>query len=81
MTKPSRKDRMRPAELLILSGVFCLFVGLVVFMSTRNVELSLIFLGATFVLTLVVLAMLALSAPPDGAERKDIDDQDRPSGH
>jgi succinate-acetate transporter protein len=81
MTTPSRKDRMRPAELLILSGVFCLFVGLVVFMSTRNLELAAIFLGVTFVLTLVVLAMLALSVAPDGEERKDIDDQDRPAGH
>ena len=80
MTEPSRKDRTRPAELLILSGGIAVFVGLIVLMSTRQWILALIFAGVGFILTLVVLAMLALAVRPDGEEQLDLDDQDR-SGH
>ena len=80
MTEPSRKDRTRPAELLILSGIIAVFVGLIVLMSTRQWVLALIFAGVGFILALVVLAMLALAVRPDGEEQLDIDDQDR-SGH
>ena len=44
--QPSRRARTRPAELLGLSGVLALFVGLTVLMSTRDVVLALIFLAA-----------------------------------
>lgn len=80
MTEPSRKDRTRPAELLILSGIIAVFVGLIVLMSTRQWVLALIFAGVGFILALVVLAMLALAVRPDGEEQLDLDDQDR-SGH
>jgi len=80
VTEPSRKDRTRPAELLILSGGIAVFVGLIVLMSTRQWILALIFAGVGFILTLVVLAMLALAVRPDGEEQLDLDDQDR-SGH
>ena len=80
MTEPSRKDRTRPAELLIISGGIAVFVGLIVLMSTRQWILALIFTGVGFILALVVLAMLALAVRPDGEEQLDLDDQDR-SGH
>ena len=42
MSKPNRRDRTRPVELLGLSGAFALFAGLVVFLSTRELVLSLL---------------------------------------
>ena len=81
MVKPSRKDRTRPVELLVLSGVMAVFTGLIALMSTRDVILSLIFLGVAFVVVLVVLAMLVLAVRPDGEELTDLDEQNHPEGH
>ncbi|MDQ1570877.1 MAG: hypothetical protein QOF79_1551 [Actinomycetota bacterium] len=79
MTEPTRKDRFRPLELLILSAIVAVFVGLVVGASTRDIFLGAIFLGVAFIVTLVVLATLAITGRPDDAEIVDLDDQDR--GH
>lgn len=85
MNAPTPRERTRPAELLIMSGVLAIFVGLVVLMSTRDVLLALIFLGIGFIVALVVLAMLALAVQPDFAEKSDLEEQDRdqdgPQGH
>jgi protein-S-isoprenylcysteine O-methyltransferase Ste14 len=81
VAKPSRKDRTRPVELLVLSGVMAVFTGLIVLMSTRDIVLSLIFLGIAFIVVLVVLAMLVLAVRPDGEELTDIDEQNHPEGH
>ena len=84
VTSPSRKDRLRPLELLVLSGIIAVFVGLVVGASTRDIALGAIFLGITFILSLMTLAMLALAVKPDDAEKHDLDDQDNhrgPTGH
>lgn len=81
MSTPSRRDRFRPLELLSLSAVVAVAVGLIVFMSTRGLEVAVIFTGITFIVTLVVLAMLALAAKPTGDERLDLDEQDRDTRH
>ncbi|MGV8895014.1 MAG: hypothetical protein ACOH10_10825 [Rhodoglobus sp.] len=86
MNAPTRKDRSRPLELLTISAVLGLFAGLVVFMSTREIVLALIFLGVAFIVSLVVLAMLALAVQPTGDEKIDLAEQDdeqgnRPLGH
>lgn len=84
VTSPSRKDRLRPLELLVLSGVIAVFVGVVVGASTRDITLGAIFLGISFILALMTLALLALSVQPDDAEKHDLDDQDKhrgPTGH
>lgn len=85
-TTPSRRDRSRPLELLGLSVGFALFVGLVVLMATRGLVLALIFTGVAFIVSLVVLAMLALAVRPTGDEQLDLlaqdaDEQDRRQGH
>lgn len=67
--QPSRRDRLRPVELLVLAGAVALFTGLVVLLTTREPILGVIFLGVAFIVTLVVLAMLAMYVDPD-------DDQD-----
>ena len=81
MTEPSRKDRTRPAELLLLSAGLAIFIALIVMMSTRQWILALIFGGIAFIVALVVLAMLVLAIRPDGAEKLDLDEQDRGAGH
>lgn len=79
--QPSRKDRTRPLELVGLSGILAIFTGLVVLMSTRELILAVIFLGIAFIVSLVVLAMLALAVRPTGEEQIDLDEQDRSQGH
>jgi len=81
MAAPSRRDRTRPVELIGLSAVFAVFVGLVVLMSTRELVLALIFLGIAFIVSLVGLAMLSLAVRPDKDEKLDLDEQDRSQGH
>jgi len=81
VTAPSRRDRTRPLELLGLSGVFAVFVGVVVLISTREIVLALIFAGIAFIVSLVGLAMLALAVRPDSDEKLDLDEQDRGQGH
>lgn len=68
MAKPSRKDRFRPAELIGFALIIAVFIGVVVFISTRDFTVAAIFLGAAFVVALVALAMLALAAGPIGTE-------------
>ncbi|SDK38749.1 hypothetical protein SAMN05216282_105181 [Cryobacterium psychrotolerans] len=73
--QPSRSDRMKPAELIGFSGVLALVVGLVVLMSTRQVVLSVISLGVTFIVVLISVAMFTLNMKPNDAEKTDLDEQ------
>jgi len=75
MSTSTRRDRMRPAELLGISAVIAVVVGLVVLMSTRELTLSLVFLGVSFVVVVVVMAMLQLTSTTDQ------DDNDMLGGH
>ena len=79
--QPNKRDRTRPAELLGLSGVIALFVGAVVLLSSRDLMLGVVGLGATFILSLVILATLALTVDASPEERIDLDEQDRSQGH
>jgi hypothetical protein len=73
--QPSRSDRLKPAELVGLSAVMALFVGLVILLTTREFVLSLIGFGVAFIVVLVVIAMFALNMKPNAAEESDLDDQ------
>lgn len=73
---PTRRDRLRPAELVGFSAILALFVGLVTLMATREWELSGIAFGVVFIITLVVLAMFSLSFKPNADESQDLDEQD-----
>ena len=81
MTQPSWRDRVRPAEFLGLSAVFAVFVGVVVLMTTRELDLALIFHFIGFIVALVVIAMLALAAKPNDDEQHEIDESGKPRGH
>lgn len=77
MNAPSRRDRLRPLELLLIAGVIALFIGLVVLGSTREPILALVFFGIAFIITLMTLALLTMSMKKDEAEKLDLHDQDR----
>jgi len=77
---PSRRDRLRPLELLGLAGAIGVFAGLVVGLATREWILAAIFFGAIFIVSLVVLAMLSLAASSPDEKLPGMDD-DAPSGH
>ncbi|MGV8876124.1 MAG: hypothetical protein ACOH1K_01290 [Rhodoglobus sp.] len=81
MVTPNKRDRTRPAEILGLSAIFGVFAGLVVFMSTRDAILGLIFAAIAFIVSLVVIAMLVLAIRPDKNELLDMDEQDREASH
>lgn len=64
MTEPSRRDRMRPLELVGLALGIAVFVGGGALLATRQWLLALEFAGGAFILSLVVLAMLLLASSP-----------------
>lgn len=79
--EPSKSDRLKPAELVGLSGVMGLFVGLVLLLVTRDVIFTLVGFGITFIIVLVVIAIFALGMKPDDAEKSDLDEQNKNKGH
>jgi uncharacterized membrane protein YkgB len=79
VTTPSRQDRLKPLEFIVLSAIISVFIGLVVLLSTRQPVLSLVFFGIAFIVTLVTIAMLSLAVKPDEAEKIDLGEQDK--GH
>lgn len=74
-TKPTKRERFKPLELLAISVAFGLFTGLIVMMSSRDLTLSATWFGLTFIITLVVLAMFVLAAKPNKNELLDIEEQ------
>lgn len=79
MTTPDRRDRTRPAELLGISALIGLGVGVIVFFGVRDVPTASVWAGVAFIVVVVVLAMLVLASNPEAGRRPD--DEDRPSGH
>jgi hypothetical protein len=76
MTTPTLRDRLKPAELLIVSGVLSLFTGIAVLMSSRDLVLSSISFAVVFIICLVVMAMFVLAIKPNKRELLDIEEQD-----
>jgi len=82
VTQPSKRDVFKPVELIVLSAVMALFVGLAVLLSTRNPLLAVIFFGVAFIVVLVVIAMMVLTFKPNKSEQTELDDDELPpSGH
>lgn len=74
---PSKKDRLRPAELLGLSAVLSVFATLIILMATRDIQLALICFAIAFIVCLVVFALAGLGMKPNPEDieaRKSIDD-------
>ncbi|MEO9103529.1 MAG: hypothetical protein ABI238_01075 [Terrimesophilobacter sp.] len=77
METPSLRDRLRPLELLSISAVLGAFTGLVILFTTREWWLAGIGFGVAFIFSVMMIALLALSAKPNAEERSDLDEQDR----
>jgi hypothetical protein len=76
MSTPSRRDRLRPLELLALSAVIAVFTGAIVLMSTRVAAQALIWAGVAFIVSLVAIAMFVLALKPKQDELNDIEELD-----
>ncbi len=72
---PSRRDRLRPLELIGFSVVIGVFSGVVVFLATRDLVLGAVFLGAGFIVAVMMVALVGLGGKPskeDLEARKDL---------
>ena len=65
MNTPSRRERLRPAEYVMLSGFMALFALLIVLMVTRDIVLALIVAGLIFVVVIIGISMLILAMTPN----------------
>jgi ABC-type transport system involved in multi-copper enzyme maturation permease subunit len=65
MNQPTRRERLRPIEYVMLSGFMALFGGLIVLMVTRDGFLALIVSGLVFVVVIIGIAMLMLAVAPN----------------
>lgn len=65
MTEPTRRQKLRPLEYVMLSGVLALFAGLVVMMVTRDVIVASIASGLVFIVVIIGIAMLLLAVSPN----------------
>ncbi|MCF8549934.1 MAG: hypothetical protein K9G09_03455 [Pontimonas sp.] len=65
MNQPSRRDRLRPAEYVMLSGFMALFGGLIVLMVTRDPLIAIVLAGLIFVIVIIGIAMLVLAVSPN----------------
>jgi hypothetical protein len=79
MTQASIRDRFKPVELLLISGALAAFAGVIVLMSTRDWVLTGISAGLTFIVSLVVTAMLVLAMKPNKAEILDLQELNTPA--
>ncbi len=73
MNQPSRRDRLRPAEYVMLSGFMALFGGLIVLMVTRDPLIALVLAGLIFVIVIIGIAMLVLAVSPNSTPEGQLD--------
>ncbi|MEJ3405700.1 hypothetical protein WDJ51_13245 [Rathayibacter sp. YIM 133350] len=81
LPEPSRRDLLRPVEMVVGALIASAFVGVIVLMATREIGLAAIALGVVFIITLVVLAMFAMTWKADDSEVADLDEQDGDGAH
>lgn len=67
---PSRRDRLRPLELIGFSLVLAIFAALVVLMVTRNWTLTGIAAGVAFIVSVMMVALVGLGKAPSEEDRK-----------
>ncbi|HEY8317568.1 MAG TPA: hypothetical protein VIG76_01930 [Amnibacterium sp.] len=69
----TRRERLKPVELVVMAAIVAVFIGLVVLATTKDLSLASIFLGVSFIVTLLLLAMFALvessDSTPDASEQ------------
>lgn len=77
---PSRRDRLRPLELIGFSVVLAVFAALVVLMVTRNWTLTGIAAGVAFIVSVMMVALVGLGKSPSEEDRKAREDLQGPDG-
>ncbi|UOQ59344.1 ABC transporter ATP-binding protein [Leucobacter rhizosphaerae] len=81
---PSRRDRLRPLELVGFAAVLAIFSGLVVLMATRDLVLAAVALGIAFIVSIMMVALVGLGGKPsqeDLEARKDLQQPDDTTWH
>ncbi|RLP84175.1 hypothetical protein D9V34_05150 [Mycetocola lacteus] len=84
--KPTRREILRPVELLVIALIFGGFTGIIAAYASREPMLGLILGGVAFIVGLIGIAMFSLAIKPDDFEARDIHAQDtegdqRPRAH
>lgn len=74
--QPTRRERLRPAELIGLSLGLGLFIGLVVLLTTQEPIFAAVAFGIGFIVSLVAIALFMLTLKPDAFENTEITTQD-----
>lgn len=72
---PTRRDRLRPLELIGFSVVLGVFAAAVVLGATRDIVIALIALGVGFIVSVMMVALVGLGGKPsqqDIEARKDL---------
>lgn len=75
---PTRRERLRPLELVGFSAVLAVFASLVVILTTRDIQLTLISLGIAFIVALLMLALVGLGKAPSEEDVEAAKDLKRP---
>lgn len=75
-SSPSLRDQLRPFELVIVSAVMGVFIGLIVLLVSRDFWLATIWFGIGFIVALVGLAMSVLIIKPNKRELGEIAELD-----
>ena len=70
----SRRDRMRPFEVIGLAVIVGAFTGIIALVATRNLTLAAIWLGVAFIAMLVLSATILLMIQPRKRELADIEE-------
>lgn len=78
--QPSRREVMRPAELVGGSAIVALFAGVIMLIGARSWMLAGIGFGVVFIVALVVTALFVQSLKPSDDEKADIAEQDAAHG-
>lgn len=88
--EPSRRDRLRPLELVGFSGVLAVFAGLIVLLVLRDDQgiphfaMAGIAAGIVFIVVLLTVALVSLGGKPseeDIEARKDLRSPDQENWH
>ena len=74
---PSKRELLRPWELLAGALLLSVFVAVIVLAGTRNWTYAAIALGGAFIIALMGLSMFSLAIKPDSDELADIAVLDR----
>lgn len=79
---PSRRDRLRPVELIGFAAILAVFTGVIVYFTTRELVLASVFTGGAFIAVVLTVALIGLGGKPsrdDLEARKDLQTPDEGS--